>query len=371
MTTLLVTGGAGFIGANFIYHWLSRHPEDRIVVLDALTYAGNLANLASALTNSRLDFVQGDIRATELVTKLLRDHEITRLVHFAAESHVDRSISEPDPCIETNVVGTHSLLKAARQVWLEEGRGGTEPRFHHISTDEVYGSLGAQDQLATEDHPYSPSSPYAASKAASDHLVRAYFRTYRLPITVTNCCNNYGPFQFPEKLIPLMLVHALDGRPLPVYGDGLYVRDWIHVSDHCEALDLVLAHGTPGETYNISGGNGWTNLNVARLLTAILDQAFAIDSGLARRFPACPAAQGITTASLITHVPDRPGHDRRYAVSPEKARVHLGFSPIHAFEIGLRETVFWYLEHEPWWRSVLDGSYRNLKPTVSSRNVSF
>jgi dTDP-glucose 4,6-dehydratase len=370
VANLLVTGGAGFIGANFIHHWMARHPEDRIVVLDALTYAGNLASLGPALADPRLHFVHADIRSTELVAAVLRDYRISRLVHFAAESHVDRSIASPDPFLGTNVLGTHALLKAAREVWLEEGRGGDQVHFHHISTDEVYGSLGPDAPPFTEEDAYRPSSPYAASKAASDHLVRAYFRTYGLPVTITNCSNNYGPYQFPEKLIPLMLVHALEGRPLPVYGDGLNVRDWLHVADHCEALERVLARGRQGETYNIGGNNEWTNLAVIRLLGDLLDEAFAVDHGLVRRFPACPASRGIPTVSLVTHVPDRPGHDRRYAVNSRKAFAELGFRPIHSLELGLRETVAWYLEHEQWWRAVIDGSYRRLKPEVSSGNVS-
>jgi dTDP-glucose 4,6-dehydratase len=365
-----VTGGAGFIGANFVHHRLARHPDDRILVLDALTYAGNLASLGPVWGDPRLHFVHGDIRDSGLVAGLLRDHRITHMVHFAAESHVDRSIARPDPFLETNVIGTHALLKAARQVWLEEGIGGSEVRFHHISTDEVYGSLGPDEPAATEAHPYRPSSPYAASKAAADHLVRAYFRTYGLPVTITNCSNNYGPYQFPEKLIPLMLVQALQGRPLPLYGDGLYLRDWLHVSDHCEALEQVLSLGSPGETYNLGGANQWTNLSVVRLLTGLLDQAFAVDRGLSRRFPACPGSQGAPTESLVTPVADRPGHDRRYAVSTRKAESELGFRPRHSLEIGLRETVAWYLEHEPWWRSILDGSYRRLKPGVPTSNVS-
>jgi dTDP-glucose 4,6-dehydratase len=305
------------------------------VVLDALTYAGNLANIESALPNPRFTFVRGDIGTPGLAAALLRDHRINALVHFAAESHVDRSIAGPDPFLETNVLGSHVLLKAARQVWLDEGGGGGDAvRFHHISTDEVYGSLGPDDPPSTEESPYRPNSPYAGSKAASDHLARAYHRTYGLPVTITNCSNNYGRFQFPEKL----------------YGDGLHVRDWLHVEDHCVALERVLAQGRMGETYNIAGGNQWTNIDVIRSLAGLLDQAFAVDRGLARRFPRCPASRGLPTASLITHVPDRPGHDRRYAVCGRKAESDLGFRPAHRFEIGLRETVAWYLDHEEWWR---------------------
>jgi dTDP-glucose 4,6-dehydratase len=339
------------MGANFVHYWLPRHPEDHVVVLDALTYAGNRASLEPALSDPRLVFVHGDIRSPGLAAALLREHHITALVHFAAESHVDRSIMGPDPFLDTNVIGTHALLKAARQVWLEEGPGRDGAvRFHHISTDEVYGSLGPDDSPFTEESPYRPSSPYAASKAASDHLVRAYHQTYGLPITVTNSSNNYGRFQFPEKLIPFMLVRALEGEPLPVYGDGLHTRDWLHVEDHCVALEQVLVRGRVGQTYNISGRSERTNLQVVGLLAGLLDEAFAVDGGLVRRFPLCPAARGLPTASLITHVRDRPGHDRRYAVNPGKIEAELGYQPRHRFEIGLRETVAWYLDHEEWWR---------------------
>jgi dTDP-glucose 4,6-dehydratase len=359
---LLVTGGAGFIGANFTHYWLARHPGDRVVVLDALTYAGNLASLEPALSDPRLTFVHGDIRASELTAALLRDHEITTLVHFAAESHVDRSIVGPDVFLATNVIGTHALLKAACQVWLEEGRGGDEVHFHHVSTDEVYGSLAPDDPPFTEDSPHAPSSPYAASKAASDHLVRAYHRTYGLPVTITYCSNNYGRFQFPEKLIPLMLVRALQGRPLPLYGDGLQVRDWLHVTDHCRAIDLVLSAGRSGQAYNVGGRNERINIDVVRLLCSLLDEMFAGDRGLAHRFPRAPGANGQPTASLLTHVPDRPGHDRRYALCNRKAERELGFEPAEHFESGIRATVAWYLEREDWWCSVMDGSYRDRQP---------
>jgi dTDP-glucose 4,6-dehydratase len=256
MPRLLVTGGAGFIGANFVHYRLARHPGERLVVLDALTYAGNPASLAAVKARPDLRFVHGDIRDTDLVERLLREEQIDTLVHFAAESHVDRSIQGPDAFIETNVLGTHSLLKAARKAWLEEGHGRDRPhRFHHVSTDEVYGSLGPSDPAFHERTPYAPNSPYSASKAASDHLVRAYHHTYGLPVTISNCSNNYGPFQFPEKLIPLMIVNLLQGRPLPVYGDGLNVRDWLHVSDHCRSIDLILSSGRVGEVYNVGGGS--------------------------------------------------------------------------------------------------------------------
>ncbi len=285
MASLLVTGGAGFIGANFVHHWVRQHPGDTVVVLDALTYAGNLASLEPVKGHRGFTFVHGDIRTPGLAERLLREHEVTLLVHFAAESHVDRSIVGPDAFIETNVVGTHELLKAARQVWMEDGRGGEGKRFHHVSTDEVYGSLGPDDPAFHEDTPYAPNSPYAASKAASDHLVRAYHHTYGLPITTSNCSNNYGPYHFPEKLIPLMLVNAVEGRPLPVYGDGLNVRDWLYVEDHCRALELVAMKGRLGETYNVGGRNEWKNIDIVRLLCRLVDEAFAGDPGLGSRFP--------------------------------------------------------------------------------------
>ena len=360
MRRLLVTGGAGFIGTNFVHHWLSHHPGEAVVVLDALTYAGNLTSLASVRDRPELTFVHGDIRTSGLAERLLRKHGITTIVHFAAESHVDRSIHGPDAFIETNVVGTHELLKAARRVWLDDAPAGREEvRFHQVSTDEVYGSLGPEDPPFREDTPYAPNSPYAASKAASDHLARAYHHTYGLPVTTSNCSNNYGPFQFPEKLIPLMLVNALEGRPLPVYGDGHNVRDWLYVEDHCRAVEQVLLRGRVGESYNVGGGSEWRNIDLVRLLCAIVDETMAREPGLTARFPHCPAASGRNTASLITFVRDRPGHDRHYAIDAGKIERELGFVPTENFETGIRRTIAWYLDHEGWWRSVMDGSYRD------------
>ncbi|MFL5471477.1 MAG: dTDP-glucose 4,6-dehydratase [Gemmatimonadales bacterium] len=371
MSNLLITGGAGFIGANFTHYWLQKHPDDSIIVLDALTYAGNLASLGSALTDQRLKFVQGDIGTPGLVESLLREHAISRLVHFAAESHVDRSIAGPDPFLQTNVLGTHQLLKAARTVWLDESSGVNDPRFHHISTDEVYGSLGPDDPPFTEVSPCDPSSPYAASKAASDHLVRAYHRTYGLPVSVTNCSNNYGPYQHPEKLIPLVILHVLEGKPLPIYGDGLQVRDWLHVHDHCRAIEQALLQGRAGETYNVGGQSESANLNLVRQLAAILDQCFAKDPLLSRRYPRSPAGRAGGAASLITHVADRPGHDRRYATSNSKIERELGFRPEETLESGLRHTVTWYLEHEDWWRGTMDGRYREWMKKQYGKLVSF
>ena len=366
MASLLVTGGAGFIGANFVHQWLSSRAGDRVVVLDALTYAGNLASLEPVLARPELVFVQGDIRTAGLAEGLLRQHDVSVIVHFAAESHVDRSIHGPDAFIDTNVLGTHELLKAARQVWLEErgrgaargGGGGDAVRFHHVSTDEVYGSLGPDDPPFTERTPYAPNSPYAASKAGSDHLVRAYHHTYGLPVTTSNCSNNYGPYQFPEKLLPLMLVHALEGKPLPVYGDGQNVRDWLYVADHCRAIERILDAGTVGETYNVGGRSEWKNLDIVRLLCRVVDEAFDAVGGRARGFPGAPASMGRPTDSLVTFVKDRPGHDRRYAIDASRIEADLGFTPRETFETGIRKTLAWYLANEAWWRGVMDGSYR-------------
>jgi dTDP-glucose 4,6-dehydratase len=355
---LLVTGGAGFIGANFVHYWLSAHPGDRIVVLDALTYAGNLASLDAARGHPEFNFVHGDIRTAGLAATLLQKHDINTVVHFAAESHVDRSIHGPDAFVETNVDGTHTLLKAAREVWLERGATAQEVRFHHISTDEVYGSLGPSDPPFTERSPYGPNSPYAASKAAADHLVRAYHHTYGLPVTTSNCSNNYGPYQFPEKLISLMLVNLLDGKPLPVYGDGQNVRDWLYVEDHCRAIDRVLEAGRVGETYNVGGRNEWKNIDIVRLLCRLVNDAFASDRALAQRFPRSPAASRRSCEELISFVKDRPGHDRRYAIDATRIERDLGFCPQETFETGIRKTLAWYLANETWWRGVMDGSYR-------------
>jgi dTDP-glucose 4,6-dehydratase len=355
MADLLVTGGAGFIGANFVRYWRTRHPDARIVVLDALTYAGNRANLDGI---AEVTLVVGDIRDTPLVERLLQAEQLDTLVHFAAESHVDRSIDGPDAFVDTNVQGTHSLLKAARAVWLDRGSGRPH-RFHHISTDEVYGSLGPDDPPFSESTPYAPNSPYAASKAGSDHLVRAYHHTFGLQTTVTNCSNNYGPYQFPEKLIPLFVINCLTGRPLPIYGDGLNVRDWLHVEDHCRGIELALARGRPGESYNIGGGEAVPNLRVIDAMCAEIDQAFATMPELAERFPAAPAAAGRPSATLKTFVRDRPGHDQRYEIDERKAHAELGYSATLAFSAGLSATVRWYLDNEAWWRAVLDGGYRD------------
>jgi len=330
------------------------------VVLDALTYAGNLSNLDAVRTRTELRFVKGDICDSPLVESLLRDEQLDTIVHFAAESHVDRSISGPDAFIETNVGGTHSLLKAARKIWLEERRSA-DHRFHHVSTDEVYGSLRPGEPAFTETTAYAPNSPYSASKAASDHLVRAYHHTYGLQVTTSNCSNNYGPYHFPEKLIPLMIVNLLDGRPLPVYGDGRNVRDWLNVADHCRGIELVLGRGRPGEVYNIGGRSECENIALVHELCRIADAAFAAEPALRLRFPGSPAARG-ASASLIRFVPDRPGHDRRYAIDFSKAERELGFAPQTGIDGGLAQTFRWYLDNETWWRAILDGSYRRGVP---------
>jgi dTDP-glucose 4,6-dehydratase len=348
LANVLVTGGAGFIGGNFVHYWNAKHPGDHVVVLDALTYAGNRSTLEGAPNAS---LVEGDIRDTNLVERLLREHAITTLVHFAAESHVDRSISGPDDFINTNILGTNSLLKAARSVWL--AGSGTPHRFHHISTDEVFGSLGPNDPAFSEVTPYAPNSPYSASKAASDHLVRAYHHTFGLEVTTSNCSNNYGPYQYPEKLIPLFLLNALYGRPLPIYGDGMNVRDWLHVEDHCRGIEACLLRGQPGETYNIGGGAELPNMTVIDTICAEVDRAFAEVDGLAEAFPDAPPARGEATQTLKTFVTDRAGHDRRYAIDETKARAELAYAPEHTFEDGMRQTLRWYLHNQQWWRPLI------------------
>ena len=343
--TLLVTGGAGFIGSNFVLDWIEQ-TGGSVVNLDKLTYAGNLENLKSLEGDSRHVFVQGDIGDGDIVRKLLAEHRPGAIVNFAAESHVDRSIHGPTEFVQTNVVGTFNLLEEARRCWQSMSPMERERfRFLHVSTDEVFGSLGPEDPAFSETTPYAPNSPYAASKAASDHLVRACHHTYGLPTLITNCSNNYGPFQFPEKLIPLMILQARQGKPLPIYGDGLNVRDWLYVTDHCEALRLVLSRGRVGETYNIGGNCEKTNLEVVRTLCAVLDELF-------------PDSPHRPHDRLITFVKDRPGHDRRYAINISKISRELGWRPRESFESGLSKTVGWYLDHPAWVASVESGDYR-------------
>jgi dTDP-glucose 4,6-dehydratase len=340
MKRLLVTGGAGFIGSNFIHYWIKNYPEDRIVNLDALTYAGNLENLKDVDGTSNYRFVHGDICNAELLGKLFDKEQIDTVVNFAAESHVDRSILGPEVFIKTNVFGAFTLLEAAKNAWAKDNRSC---RFLHVSTDEVYGSLNLGDPPFTEQTPYAPSSPYSASKASSDHLVRAYYHTYGLPVLTTNCSNNYGPYQFPEKLIPLIILNALEDKPLPVYGDGMNIRDWLHVEDHCRGINAVLLKGRLGETYNIGGCNEWTNIDIIKLICERLDELR-------------PGA--IQKSKLISFVKDRPGHDRRYAIEASKLINELSWKPKYTFETGISQTVDWYLGNEEWWRSVTDGSYR-------------
>ncbi len=335
MKNVLITGGAGFIGSNFVRYMLQVEPSIHLVNLDALTYAGTLENLRELPGVDRYTFVEGNIRDSALVSSLLRGHHIDTIVHFAAETHVDRSILSPEPFFQTNVMGTLALLEAARQYWLTESDvslNGQLARFHHVSTDEVYGSLSPSDPAFSETTPYAPNSPYAASKASSDHLVRAYHHTYGLPITISNCSNNYGPYQFPEKLIPLMILSARAGKPLPVYGDGQQIRDWLFVRDHCEAIHAILTRGTPGETYNIGGGNQPANLTIVETICDLLDKA---EPGSAHK-------------ELIRFVTDRPGHDRRYAMDITKIGSQLGWEPRHSLTEGLQQTVEWYLSHPEW-----------------------
>lgn len=357
MRRMMVTGAAGFIGANFVRYWLDAYPEDVIVVVDALTYAGNRANL-DGLLSDRCSLVECDINDTETIKGLLRDQKLSTIVHFAAESHVDRSIEGPDAFIEANILGTHSLLKAARQVWQLEGLAADDHRFHHVSTDEVYGSLSMEDPAFTETTAYAPNSPYSASKASSDFLVRAYHHTYGMNVTTSNCSNNYGPYHFPEKLIPLIIINLLHGKSLPIYGDGKNIRDWLYVEDHARGIELVLNKGEVGETYNIGGVNEWTNIDIVKLVCQLMDERFAADEALAARYPACPAASGQVCDSLISYVTDRAGHDFRYAIDTARIRDELGYEPAVDFEAGIRRTLDWYLTNPAWWQAVLDGSYR-------------
>ncbi len=357
MSRLLVTGGAGFIGANFVHRWLAEHADGRLVVLDALSYAGCRESLEGVAARPDLRFVHGDIADRPLVERLLSEEWIDTIVHFAAESHVDRSIAGPERFTEVNLAGTQSLLEAARTIWLS---GGDRPhRFHHVSTDEVYGSLGPDDPPFRETTAYAPNSPYAASKAAADHLVRAYHHTYGLATTISNCSNNYGPFAFPEKLVPLAIVNLLEGREVPLYGDGGNVRDWLHVEDHCAGLERILADGRPGETYNVGGRCERTNLQVVTTLCRVIDELFVSQPQLAARYPHSPPARGVMCESRVRFVADRPGHDRRYAIDATKIERELGFRAATAFEPGLAATVRWYVDHPEWWRALLArGSYQ-------------
>jgi len=343
--SILVTGGAGFIGANFVLDWLAQSNET-IISLDLLTYAGNRESLASLDGDARHMFVQGDIGDSALVAQLLAQHQPRAIINFAAESHVDRSIHGPEDFVQTNIVGTFRLLEAVRGHWNGlQGDVKQDFRFLHVSTDEVYGSLGKDDPAFTETHRYAPNSPYSASKAASDHLVRAYHHTYGLPVLTTNCSNNYGPYQFPEKLIPLMVVNALAGKPLPVYGDGQQIRDWLYVTDHCSAIRRVLEAGTVGEIYNIGGWNEKPNLDIVHIVCSLLDELR-------------PRADAQAYSAQIAYVTDRPGHDRRYAIDASKMANELGWKPAETFDTGIRKTVQWYLDNQDWVAHVQSGTYR-------------
>ena len=351
---ILVTGGAGFIGSNFVLDWVANSPES-VVNLDKLTYAGNLQNLASLESNLQHAFVQGDIGDSALVARLLEEHQPRAIVNFAAESHVDRSIHGPEDFIQTNIMGTFRLLEAVRAYWGGlQGEAKQAFRFLHVSTDEVYGSLAKTDPAFTETHRYEPNSPYSASKAASDHLVRAYHHTYGLPVLTTNCSNNYGPFHFPEKLIPLMIVNALAGKPLPVYGDGMQVRDWLYVKDHCSAIRAVLAGGRAGEVYNVGGWNEKPNIEIVNTICMLLDELQ-------------PRADGTPYQTQISYVADRPGHDRRYAIDARKIEQELAWRPSETFESGIRKTVQWYLSHQGWVAQVQSGGYRDWVQTNYSK----
>jgi dTDP-glucose 4,6-dehydratase len=349
MSCLLITGGAGFIGSNLVHYALT-HTADRLVIVDKLTYAGSLLNLERPLKDPRVTFVRGDIGDREAMTRVLAEHRPGAVLNLAAETHVDRSIDGPRAFIDTNIVGTFVLLEVARRYWTSLDDGGRAGfRFLHVSTDEVYGTLDATGLFA-EDTPYAPNSPYAASKASADHLVRSYLHTYGLPIVITNCSNNYGPYQFPEKLIPLMILNALDGRPLPIYGDGGNVRDWLHVEDHCAGIIVALAKGRVGEKYNVGGGNERTNLQIVDLICDTLDQARPRSGGY---------------RSLKSFVPDRPGHDRRYAIDATKISSELGWRPKHTFETGLRATIQWYLDNRDWCAAVQAGKYERQRLGLS------
>lgn len=344
--TILVTGGGGFIGANFVLTWL-KSKDEPVINLDKLTYAGNLHNLDSIQNDNRHVFVQGDIGNNVLVDQLLVNHTPRAVVNFAAESHVDRSIHGPEDFVQTNIVGTFRLLESVRSYWNKlEGSAKADFRLLHVSTDEVYGSLGKGDAAFSETHRYEPNSPYSASKAASDHLVRAYHHTYGLPVLTTNCSNNYGPYHFPEKLIPLMIVNALAGKPLPVYGDGQQIRDWLYVEDHCSAIRRVLDAGQPGEVYNVGGWNEKANLEIVHTICALLDELQ-------------PRLDGKSYQEQIIFVTDRPGHDRRYAIDARKLECELGWKPVETFETGIRKTVLWYLDNQKWVETVQTGAYRD------------
>ena len=354
LNNILVTGAAGFIGSNFVHYWLEKYQNSNIVVVDALTYAGNLDNLKDLESNNHFKFVKANICDTSLITQLLIDNDIDTVVHFAAESHVDRSITGPDEFINTNILGTYSLLKACKSVWLDSpSTRKEEHRFHHVSTDEVYGTLTPTDHPFMETNQYLPNSPYSASKASSDLLVRAFHHTYGLKVTTSNCSNNYGYYHHPEKLIPLTLTNILYGKNIPIYGDGKQIRDWLFVMDHCLGIDLVLHNGRLGESYNIGGINEWANIDIVNLLCEKIDSLFSKNEAYRQKYPLCPASNGKSAKTLITYVKDRLGHDRRYAIDATKIMNELNYKPQETFESGIEKTILWYLDNDAWWKKIL------------------
>ena len=355
---ILITGGCGFIGSNYVMKQVIRN-HHTVLNLDKLTYAGNMENLSNIIDDPNYSFVQGDICDADCVTGAIDQFQPEAIVHFAAESHVDRSIHAPDSFIQTNIIGTHTLLHAACEVWVGCDNPPKNHLFHHVSTDEVYGTLGLDEPAFSEDSPYAPNSPYAASKAAADYLVRSYHHTYGLNVKTSNCSNNYGPYQFPEKLIPLVIVNALNGESLPVYGDGSNIRDWLYVTDHCRGIDLIIDKGVVGETYNIGGNNERANIDVVKQICSRIDEVFDIRPELKKNFPNAPAANDKRTESLVRFVKDRPGHDWRYAIDATKSMTELTYKPLESFDSGLGRTVDWMIDNETWWKSILDGSYRN------------
>ena len=351
---ILVTGAAGFIGSNFVHYWLNKYQNSKIVVVDALTYAGNLDNLKDLESNTNFKFVKANICDTETIKKLLVEDNIDTVVHFAAESHVDRSITGPDEFINTNILGTYSLLKACKSVWLDTDSRKENHRFHHVSTDEVYGTLTPTDHPFRETNQYLPNSPYSASKASSDLLVRAFHHTYGLNVTMSNCSNNYGYYHHPEKLIPLTLTNILYGKNIPIYGDGKQIRDWLFVMDHCLGIDLILNNGRLGESYNIGGINEWANIDIVNLLCEKIDSLFRDNESYRIKYPDCPASKGVSTKTLITYVKDRLGHDRRYAIDATKIMNELNYKPQETFETGIQKTILWYLDNDSWWKKILN-----------------
>lgn len=352
MKNILITGGAGFIGSNFVHYWVKKYPEDQVVVLDKLTYAGCLPNIQTLIDNNKIEFIKGDIRNQELIELLFKKFQIDIVAHFAAESHVDRSIEGPEEFVKTNVLGTLNLLLSAKKIWLD-GQIENGCRFHHVSTDEVYGMLEEGDPAFSETTPYMPSSPYSASKAASDHLVRSFGHTYNLPFTMSNCSNNYGPFHFPEKLIPLSLANLLLGKKIGVYGDGRNIRDWLYVEDHCRGIDLIIQKGKNGQTYNIGGNNELRNIEIIEKLCDQIDEIFSSNEELKKMYLKAPPSQNRKSRRQITFIKDRPGHDWRYAIDASKIEKELGYKPKENFESGLDKTINWYLENKDWWMRLL------------------